>query len=71
MNTNIFYPVKTDSRLHDQFNIFYHGTVTENRGIMSVVNTIAQLDKISNRQFRFIIVGDGSDVTVQTLTTKT
>jgi len=63
VNTNMFYPVKTDSRSYDQFNLFYHGTVTENRGIMSVVNAIAQLDKKSNRQFRFIIVGDGSGLT--------
>jgi len=59
VSTDIFYPKKTDKINENMpYRIFYHGTVSINRGIGLVIEAMAMLHKEVNVEF--IIVGTGS-----------
>ena len=57
VNTRLFTPHLQTPDKH--FTLLYHGTITENRGLSSVVSAIAKLDQQYPDIFKFVIIGDG------------
>jgi len=69
VSTNIFYPKKPDTDTTNHFKLFYHGTISINRGIGIVIEAIALLEK--SIPIEFIIIGTGSGlVELKALTKK-
>jgi len=57
VSTSIFYPISTPKQ-PNTFRLFYHGTVTINRGIGLVLKALLEIKEDVN--ITFTIVGDGS-----------
>lgn len=51
-----------DDKVKDVFTLFYHGTVTRNRGLGLVVRGIAKLRAEIREQLLFVIVGQGNGI---------
>ena len=62
VNTDRFRPSETEnpSPHGDEFILFYHGSLTPKRGIDSVIEAVAQLDREYRDKIRFVIVGGGT-----------
>ncbi|MEE9376876.1 MAG: glycosyltransferase [Candidatus Lokiarchaeia archaeon] len=60
VNTDLFTKELTNLPISNKFNIFYHGSITENRGISRVVDAMKCLPISYKKQMCFVIVGDGS-----------
>lgn len=63
VNNHLFKPERAGNQLHDQaekpFQLFYHGTVTENRGVGLVIEAVAALDEKYAKNIVLVIVGHG------------
>lgn len=44
----------------EPYTLFYHGTLTESRGIDLVIRAVARLEPEERDQMRFVVVGDGA-----------
>jgi glycosyltransferase involved in cell wall biosynthesis len=58
VNTRRFTP-SSEVAADDKYVLFYHGTLTENRGISRVVDAIKMLDRNYRENIQFVIVGTG------------
>jgi len=63
VNTSIFQPKKSETLNYetDEFILFYHGTISEKRGIGCVIDAMVDLKKKFDGKIQFVIVGDGPD----------
>lgn len=59
VNTDLFMGALKNIPSSNKFKLFYHGSITESRGISRVVNAIKYLPASYKEQIRFVIVGDG------------
>jgi glycosyltransferase involved in cell wall biosynthesis len=59
VNTDLFTTELTPISHSNKFKLFYHGSVTEDRGIIRVVNAMKLLPIEYREKMCFIIVGDG------------
>lgn len=58
VSTRVFYPIENvEKKINNKFRLFYHGTISVNRGIGLVIEAVSLLDE--DLEFEFIIVGDG------------
>lgn len=66
VNTSIFQTKKSDTHTldSDEFILFYHGTISEKRGIGHVIEAMVDLKKKFDGKIHFVIVGDGPDYEV-------
>ncbi len=61
VNTDRFRPSENENRSQagDAFVLFYHGSLTQKRGIDRVIEAIAELDQKHREKMQFVIVGGG------------
>jgi len=59
VNTDFFEKIQINSSPSNKFKLFYHGSITKNRGIISVVHAMKRLPAEYREKICFIIVGDG------------
>jgi glycosyltransferase involved in cell wall biosynthesis len=64
VNANLFTPRQGSATRaeSDRFVVFYHGSISENRGIGSVISAIAQLQGGYRDKVRLVLLGSGSAV---------
>jgi len=59
VNTDFFSKSIINIPASNKFKLFYHGSITENRGISRVVNAMKCLPTAYKKQISFVIIGDG------------
>ena len=60
VNTQLFEPPTACHNQSKDFVLYYHGTISENRGVSRVVQALARLSGHYREHVRFIVIGSGS-----------
>jgi glycosyltransferase involved in cell wall biosynthesis len=63
VNTDRFTPGRQAIKVGDEWILFYHGTISEKRGIATVIRAMVDIQNDFQGRIRFVLFGGGPDLT--------